>query len=750
MPLAAGASTSQAVDAPEARIEALLSRMTLEEKIGQLTLYGDAIRMGEDKANPARHAQAVEALREDIRAGRVGALFQGTGARSGREVQRLAVEGSRLHIPLLFGADVIHGMRTVFPIPLGEAASFDPELARRTARAAAREATALGIKWTFAPMVDIARDERWGRVSEGAGEDVYLGSLLAAARVRGFQGSSLAAPDALLACPKHFAAYGAVSAGLDYNTVDLSLVTLWQTHLPPFKAAFDAGALTTMSAFNEINGVPATANPWLLGTVLHERWGFKGFVVSDYTADEELVKHGFAADARDAARLAFNAGVDMSMQSGLYSKYLPGLVRSGAVTMARIDEAVRRVLTVKQALGLFDAPYASLDPDAEQRIGDEQTTRLAREAAQRAVVLLRNDHGLLPLRRAGQRIALIGPFASGRDELFGPWTLYGDESRAVDLATGLRAALADPASLIVVHGSRVESPLPGGIAAAVAAARQSDVVLLAVGESTGMSGEAQSRTEITIPAPQLALAQAVARTGKPLVVLLRNGRALALNGAVRDAPAILVTWFLGSQAGHAIADILFGKVAPSGHLPVSFPVESGQEPFYYDHKSTGRPSPERGDVAFTARYRTTGNLALYPFGHGLTYSPLRIDSLRLDSAQLPWDGRLVVHARVVNAGQRDAVALPQLYIHDRVASLTRPVRELKGFRQVKVAAGASSDVEFELTRADVAFVGADLERRAEPGWFDVWVGLSSTQGPGSAFELLAPGAVVPPAAAAHN
>jgi beta-glucosidase len=735
--LPAAAADERAGTHPD--LDALLARMSLEEKIGQLTLFGDAIRDVNPRANPAVVARESGQMRADIRAGRIGNLFQGIGAQGARDIQRLAVEESRLGIPLLLGADVIHGFRTVFPVPLAEASAFDPELAERTARAAAKEATASGLKWTFAPVVDLARDQRWGRVVEGAGEDVYLARLLAAARVRGFQGASLAARDSMLATPKHFAAYGAVGAGMEYNAVDVSMQTLWQTHLPPFKAAFDAGALSTMTSFNEINGVPSTANPWLLDTVLRQDWGFRGFVVSDFTADEELIAHGFARDGADATRLAFNAGVDMSMQSGFYSKYLPELVASGAVPMASIDRAVRRVLAVKRALGLFADPYATMDPQRERsEVGTAEIVALAREAAQRSIVLLKNRGGLLPLRRSGQKLALIGPFGADRDNLFGPWTLFGDPHGAVDLVQGLRAVLRDPAALQVVAGSGIEKPLPGGIAAAVAAARNADVVLLAIGESSTMSGEAQSRTAIVVPAAQQALAEALARTGKPVVVLLHNGRALALEGAVRDAPAIVETWFLGSQSGHAIADVLFGAVNPSGALPVSFPVESGQEPYFYDHKSTGRPAPASGPQEFKARYRSTRNEALYPFGFGIGYSRLEFQDLRLSAPVMAWDGTLEVTARIANTGRREAQALAQLYLHDKVASLTRPVRELKAFRRVRIAPGADARVSFKLSRADLQFIGADLQSRAEPGEFDLWVGPSSADGLHAQFTLAAP------------
>ncbi len=722
-------------DLSDGQIEALLARMTLAEKAGQLTLYGDEIRPANPRVNPDVNRRRADELLAEVRAGRVGALFNGSGAAGGRAIQRVAVEESRMKIPLLFAGDVIHGFRTVFPIPLGEAASFEPELAERTARVAAVEATASGLDWNFAPMVDIARDQRWGRVAEGAGEDVYLGKLFAAARVRGFQGGSLANEDSMLATPKHFAAYGAVSGGMDYNSVEISGQTLREVHLPPFKAAFDAGALVTMSAFNDVNGVPASANRELLTTILRGEWGFTGFVVSDYGADLELVAHGYAASPREAAKRAFLAGVDVSMQSGLYSKYLPGLVQSGEVPMAALDDAVRRVLQIKKALGLFDDPYRSLDPKVEQADLDRAQHRaLAREAARRSIVMLRNEDDILPLAKSA-KIALIGPFAADREQLNGPWTLFADSREGVTLADGIAAALDDPAQLAVVAGSGFEQPIAGGIAAAVRAAHAADVVLLAIGETADMSGEAESRTEIVVPAAQQALAEAVAATGKPVVVLLRNGRALALHGAVRAANALLVTWFLGTETGHAVADVLFGDYNPSGHLPVSFPIESGQEPYYYNHKSTGRPFVDGGDPAFRARYREAANEALYPFGYGLSYSTFEYGPVTLSSPRLSWDGSITVSARITNTGMRAGEAVPQLYVRDRVASITRPVRELKAFRKIALEAGASAEVAFTLTRQDLQFVGADLRWIAEPGAFDVWIAASSAAGTSTSFEL---------------
>lgn len=718
------------------RIEALIACMTVEEKVGQLGVFADMGRPFAPDVNPEANARNAEQTLEQVRGGHVGVLFNGVGAVPGREIQRVAVEETRLGIPLLFAADVIHGMRTVFPIPLAEAASFEPQLAYRTARATAVEATAAGIHWTFAPMVDIARDQRWGRVAEGAGEDVVLGCAFAAARVRGFQGEDLTAADALLATPKHFAAYGAVAAGMEYNSVDISGQTLRDVHLPPFKAAFDAGAITVMSSFNDINGVPASANRWLLTDLLRGEWQFPGLVVSDYTADMELIAHGYAADARDATLKAFTAGLDQSMQSGFYADHLPALVADGQVPMAMLDDAVRRVLWTKEAIGLFDQPYRSLDPLREADAShDAEHAALARDAARRSIVLLKNDGPLLPLRKHGQKIALIGPFARDTANVEGPWTLFGDPDRRVSLEAGLRAAMGEGAELAVVDGSGFETAIDAGIEAAVAAARAADVVLLAIGEPQRFSGEAQSRVRIDVPAAQQALAEAVAATSTPVVVLLRNGRALALEGAVREAQAILVTWFLGSQNGHAIADVVFGDYNPSARLPVSFPMAPGQQPFFYNHPRTGRPElPDMKE--FKARWREIPNAALYPFGHGLSYSTFAYGTPRLSTARLDWDATLAVTVTVANTGKRAGEEVVQLYVHDRVASRVRPVRELKNFQKILLEPGQSAEVEFTLDRHALAFTGVDGVFAAEPGLFDVWVTSSCTAGEAVQFELL--------------
>jgi beta-glucosidase len=720
-----------------ARVDDLIARMTIEEKAGQMTCLADSFRPF-NPPNPQAGIQDEKRLAQEVRRGRVGCLFNGIGVAGARRAQDMAVKDSRLGIPLLFAGDVIHGLKTIFPVPLGESSCFDPALVERTARAMAVEATAAGLHLTFAPMVDVARDQRWGRVVEGAGEDVTLTGLLSAARIRGFQGRDLRRDDSLLACPKHFAAYGAVAAGLEYGNVDISEETLRETHLPPFGQAFAAGALTTMAAFNEINGVPATADSELLTDILRGEMKFRGFVFSDYTADEELVAHGFAEDDRDAARLAVLAGVDMSMQSGLYIRYLPDLVKSGAVPMGTIDVAVRRILYVKAAIGLFDNPYRSLNEEVEKtRIFTSAHRALAREAAAKSVVLLKND-GLLPIDPAkGQKIALIGPFAEDHANLYGPWAFYGDPDKGVDIATGLRAALPDSSRLTVTRGSDISALIDGGIAAAVDAAKAADIVLLAIGESQAMSGEAQSRTTIEIPAAQQALADAVVAAGKPVAVLLRHGRALALHDGVANANAILATWFLGSEAGHAIADILLGRVDPSAKLPVSFPWESGQEPFFYDRKSTGRPVLDKGSTEYKARYATTDNSARFPFGHGLSYTEFALDQLKLSDTALRWDAAIEITARLTNKGKRKGSEVVQLYTRDRVASRTRPIRELKRMERVTLSPGESKTVRFSLSHTDLEFVGARNQRLAEPGVFDLWVGQSSVGGLNAQFTLYA-------------
>jgi beta-glucosidase len=717
-------------------IERLIARMSLEEKAGQLSIFGDSIRFEGPPINPTpEQATTRDKVFDDIAKGRLTGVYNGIGVAVGREMQKTAIEKSPSKIPLIFAADVIHGLKTMLPIPLAEASSFDPELAKRSAEVAALEATASGIQWTFAPMVDVARDQRWGRVAESNGEDTWLDCQFARARVEGYQGSDLKDERHMLACPKHFAAYGAVQGGMEYNTADIPETTLRQVHLPPFKAAFDAGALSTMSSFNDIAGVPSTGNHHLLTEILRGEWDFNGLVVSDYTSDEELILHGYAADGADAVAKAITAGCDISMQSGLYNKHLPDLVRTGKVPMAVVDRAVRRVLHVKKALGLFDNPYRSLDPARETAdIRTPQTVAWAREAARKSIVLLKNESGLLPLPKSGKSIALIGPCIDDRADYPGPWAVFPDIANCVTIAEGFKAAMGPQGKLLTARGADYEAPLDGGIEAAVAAAKAADIVVLVVGEPAGMSGEAQSRVEIVVPEAQMALAEAVAATGKPMVVLLRHGRALALHGTVKAAPAILATWFLGSETGHAVADIVFGDHAPQGRLPVSFPQESGQEPFYYNHRDTGRPQLT-DDKSYKARYREVTNTPLYPFGYGLTYSTIAYSNTSVDAPSLRRNGAIQVSARVTNTGTRAAHEVVQLYVHERVATITQPVRQLRGIHHLDLAPGQSETVTFRVTPQDLAYVHADLKWASDAGVFDVWIAPSSVDGTPASFTL---------------
>ena len=718
-------------------VDALISKMTLEEKAGQLSLMASAWGPSAAAAlNPPSNSNFPQQL-EETRQGQLTGIFNGNGARMARTMQNVAVKESRMKIPLIFAADIIHGHRTIFPVPLAEVASFEPELARRTAEVAAFEAAGAGIDWNFAPMVDVARDQRWGRGVEGGGEDVLLGSLFAAARVQGFQGTNLKSNEHFLATAKHFAAYGAAEAGLDYNTVDMAERTLREVYLPPYKAALDAGALSVMASFNEISGIPATGNRWLMRDVLRGEWKFDGFVVSDYTGDEEMIAHGYAKDGRDAARIALLAGVDMSMQSGLYRKHIPDLVRAGEVPEAVLNESVRRVLAMKAMLGLFEDPFRRIDEKREQsRSMLPRNRALARESGRKSIVLLKNDGDLLPLPKSGKKIALIGPFAAGQHDLVGPWVVYGTDEKAVDLATGVRAAVADRNSVIVAEGSDVEKPIAGGIEQAVAAAQQADIVVLAIGEAQSMSGEAQSRTEIVVPKPQQDLAEAVAKVGKPIVIVLKHGRALALEGAVASAPAILATWFLGTETGHSIADVLFGAYSPSGRLPASFPRRSGQQPYYYAHKRTGRPNADPTLENYKARFRDITNSALYPFGHGLTYGKIAYGDFTISAPTMGMNGEITVTARITNSGRHTAEEVVQLYTHDRVASITRPVRELKAFRKIKLAPGQSEMVSFTIKPANLQFYGVKDRPVVEPGMFDVWIAPSAeAEGLKGSFEL---------------
>lgn len=696
----------------EPQIDALLRKMTLAEKLGQLQQL-------DGEANGNFRPEHLEMVRQ----GSLGSTLNVRGAQKTNELQRIAVTASRLKIPLIFGFDVIHGYRTIFPIPLGEAATWDPAAVERSAGIAAAEARAAGVHWTFAPMVDIARDPRWGRIAEGSGEDPYLGSLLARARVRGFQGTDYSAPDKVVACAKHWVAYGAAEAGRDYNTTEVSERTLREVYFPPFHAAVDAGVGTFMSAFNDLNGVPASANHFTLTEVLRGEWKFDGFVVSDYTSVEELMKHGVAADEAEAAREALSAGVDMEMVSRLYNKHGEQLLNERKLSMQTIDEAVRRVLRIKFRLGLFAKPYA--DPARESaEIFKFANVAAAREIAARSLVLLKNDQNALPLSKGVGKIALIGPLANSKPDMLGSWTGDGKPEDAVTLLAGLQVKVP-LAKINYAKGCDINSDRTDGFAEAVRAAQESDLAIIAVGESAEMSGEAASRSSLDLPGRQLDLVKAVHATGKPYVVVLMNGRPLTIGWLAENAPAILETWFAGIEGGNAIADVLFGDVNPGGKLPVTFPRNVGQIPLYYNHKNTGRP-PDANNK-YTSKYLDVDWKPLYPFGFGLSYTKFEITNLKLSAARIPASGRLTVSVDVRNIGQRAGDEVVQLYIRDVAASVTRPVKELKGFQRVTLAPGETKRVEFVLGPEQLGFWNRQMRYVVEPGEFRVMVGPNSEQ-----------------------
>ncbi len=714
----------------EQRVEALLRRMTVEEKIGQLVLSASFW-------NLTGPAAKTEGLEESIRQARCGNVFNARSVGYIRKLQTIAVEKTRLGIPLLFGFDVIHGYKTIFPISLGEAASWDLEAIQRSARVAATEASAAGLNWTFAPMVDIARDPRWGRISEGAGEDPYLGCRVAEARVRGFQGDDLAAPATLLACAKHLAAYGAAQAGRDYNTVDISERTLREVYLPPFKAALDAGALSVMTSFSDLNGVPATANRFLLRDILRGEWGFRGFVVSDYTAINELVAHGTAENERDAARQAFSAGVDMDMQGGAFDRYLRALLSEGRINQPQIDDAVRRILRLKFMLGLFDDPYRYCDRDREKRLlGAPAHRQAAYDMACKSMVLLKNGKQTLPLK-PGTHIAVIGPLAQSRQDLLGSWSADGDAGTVEPVLAAIAKANRD-GRVSFARGCDVDSHDRSGFAQAVNLAKQADVVVMVLGESQDMSGEAASRTRIGLPGVQSELVEAIAAAGKPLVLVLMNGRPLALEKESTLADAILEAWYPGSEGARAVADMLFGKRVPSGKLPVTFPRCLGQTPIYYGMKRTGRPmDPAKPGEEYVSRYLDCANDPLYPFGFGLSYTTFAYCDLRLVPERLCPGEQLTVTVTIRNSGRYDGAEVVQLYIQDLVGSVTRPVRELKGFRRVELRAGESCPVTFSVGQDDLRFVRRDMTWGTEPGTFRVLVGPNSRDLLSAPFDFIA-------------
>ncbi len=718
-------------------ISDLMAQMTVEEKIGQLNL----VTAGEATTGSAVSTDVETKIKE----GKIGGIFSMTTVGRIRAAQELAVNQSRLKIPIIFGLDVIHGYKTIFPIPLGLAASWDMDLIQETARIAAIEASADGLNWTFSPMVDISRDARWGRISEGSGEDTYLGSRIAEAMVRGYQGNDLAADHTLMACVKHFALYGAAEAGRDYNTTDMSLHRMYNEYLPPYKAAIDAGAGTVMTSFNDINGVPATANKWLMTDVLRHEWGFDGMVVTDYTAINELIDHGLG-DLQEVSALSLKAGVEMDMVGEGFLTTLKKSLEEGKVSEADIDRACRLVLEAKYKLGLFDDPFRYCDEErAEKYLLNPTHLSKAREAAGKSFVLLKNDGQTLPLKKQGT-VALIGPLANTGSNMPGTWSVSADLENTSSLLEGMRTVLGNQVNVLHHHGAnliadsayqeratmfgrtipRDERPESAIIAEALEVARRADVIVAALGESSEMSGEASSRTDIGIPEVQRRLLAELLKVGKPVVLVLFTGRPLTLTWEHEHVPAILNVWFGGTETGKAVADVLFGDVNPSGKLPATFPQHVGQVPLYYSHKSTGRPLPDgQWFQKFRSNYLDVSNDPLYPFGYGLSYTSFAYGEPTLSSDYLRKDGRLQVRVEVKNTGDYEGEEVVQLYIRDVVASVTRPVKELKAFQKIRLMPGESRQVIFEITGDNLKFYNAALDYIVEPGEFVVYIGTNS-------------------------
>jgi beta-glucosidase len=728
-------------------VDALMKKMTLEEKIGQLNLPG----AGDITTGQASSSNIAKKIEE----GKVGGLFNIKSVAKIKEVQRLAVEKSRLKIPLLFGMDVIHGYETVFPIPLGMSCVWDMKLVERSARIAAEEASADGINWTFSPMVDISRDPRWGRISEGNGEDAFLGSQIAKAMVRGYQGNDLSKNNTIMSCVKHYALYGAAEAGRDYNTTDMSHQRMYNEYLPPYKAAVDAGVGTVMASFNEVDGVPATGNKWLLTDVLRKHWGFKGFVVTDYTGINEMVDHGIG-DLQTVSARALMAGVDMDMVGeGLLTTTQKSL-KEGKVTQQQIDNACRKILEAKYKLGLFEDPFRYCDETrAKTEIFTDAHRKEARAIAAESFVLLKNQRNLLPLKKTGT-IALVGPLADAKENMPGTWSVAANFSKATSVITGLKEVVGNSAKVLYAKGSNLDEdslieergtmfgkslkrdrrPASEILQEAIDISNQSDVIVAALGEAAEMSGEASSRSNIDIPQIQKDLLKALLKTGKPVVLVLFAGRPMTLKWEQENVPAILNVWFGGSEAGYAIADVLFGDVNPSGKLSTSFPQNIGQVPIFYNHKNTGRPLPEgKWFQKFRSNYLDVSNDPLYPFGYGLSYTSFSYSDIKLSDPTMKSGGKITASVTVTNTGNKDGKEVVQLYIRDLVGSSTRPVKELKGFQKIELKAGESKTVSFDITVNDLKYYNYDLKYVAEPGDFKVFIGGNSRDVKEAGFKL---------------
>lgn len=708
------------------KVDSVLKLMTLEEKVGQMNQYNGPWAATGPLTNDDK-------LLDQVKDGKVGSMLNVTGAKRTRELQELAMK-SRLKIPLLFGQDVIHGYRTIFPLPIAEAASWDLAAIERSARIAATESSAAGVHWTFAPMVDIARDPRWGRVMEGAGEDPWLGSQIAIARVKGFQGKGLGHIDAVMACAKHFAAYGAAVGGRDYNSVDMSLRQLHEVYLPPFKAAADAGVATFMNSFNDLNGIPATGNKYLQREILKGQWKFKGFVVSDWGSVGEMIPHGYARDNADAAILASNAGSDMDMESRSYIQHLAKAVREGKVKMAVIDDAVRRILRKKFEMGLFADPYRYSNEEREKSQWNNQANlEAALDMARKSIVLLKNEN-ILPLSRQSmkdseqRRIALIGPFVKAKTDHLGFWSYDwpDDSSRISSIWEAVGKKIDEPATvLLYAKGCGITDTSMAGFEEAVEVARKSDIIILTVGEARDMTGEAKSRSNIHLPGVQEELVKAVVATGKPVVVLISAGRPLVFNWTREHAPAIVYTWWLGTRAGEAIADVLFGDYNPSGKLPMTFPLSEGQIPIYYNYYNTGRPAKNDSDRFYRSAYTDLSLYPAYPFGYGLSYTKFEYGEIRLSAPSLTRSGSITATVMLKNTGDYEGKETVQLYIQDLFGSVVRPVKELKGFQQISLKPGESREVKFTINEKDLRFYNDKLQYLSEPGDFKLYIGTDS-------------------------
>jgi beta-glucosidase len=695
----------------EERIDLLMSEMTLEEKIGQTVMYSSEM----DVTGPVLDKNYLEYIKN----GEVGAVLNASGVHYIKKIQKLAVENTRLRIPLLFGFDVIHGYKTIFPIPLAESCSWDLELMELTAQVAAVESAAAGLHWTFAPMVDISRDPRWGRVTEGAGEDVYLASLIAKARVRGFQGD-LSSSNSILACVKHFVGYGAVQAGRDYHTVDMSEVELRNTHLPPFKAALDEGVATFMTAFNELNGVPATGNKYILDTILRKEWGFMGFVVTDYTSITEMIAHGYAENLKHAGEIAMNAGADMDMQSGSYRENLITFIKEKKVSKERLNNATRTILRMKFKLGLFDDPYRYCDENKEkQLILSEEHLKIATDAAKKSIVLLKNKNNVLPLKN-NTKIALIGPLANDTHHILGAWTAFGHDNK--NIISVKKSLEIQNSNFQYAKGCDILEENRAGFTEAIAIAKQSSVVVMVMGEAENMSGEAACRTNIKLPGLQQELIAEIKKIGKPIVLLLKNGRPLDLSWEDQHVTAILETWFLGTNGATAITDVLFGAYNPSGKLTMTFPRNIGQIPVFYNQKNTGRPSNiPNADPRYTSKYLDVKNSPLYPFGFGLSYTTFQYSNVTLDTNILTTDSIITASVVVTNTGSYDGEEIVQLYILDVVGSITRPVKELKGFKKIALKKGEKKTIEFEIKADLLKFYNQEQNFVCEEGEFKLFI-----------------------------